>query len=109
MTAPKKIELFCDEARQMGALCHADRRHDDSPQSYCRTGRRAIVSSAFPHHGEEDSHATRRRILSIDILWRRHKRHAIRGIEKELASFHGGRLLEEHARAAVRQACLPQS
>jgi putative pyruvate formate lyase activating enzyme len=35
-------------------LCHADRRQDDSPKSYCRTGRRAIVSSAFPHHGEED-------------------------------------------------------
>jgi len=35
-------------------LCHADRRHDDSPRSYCRTGRLAVVSSAFPHHGEED-------------------------------------------------------
>jgi putative pyruvate formate lyase activating enzyme len=35
-------------------LCHADRQHDDSPKSYCRTGRQAIVSSAFPHHGEED-------------------------------------------------------
>ena len=34
--------------------CHADRRHDDSPRSYCRTGRLAVVSSAFPHHGEED-------------------------------------------------------
>jgi putative pyruvate formate lyase activating enzyme len=34
--------------------CHADRRHDDSPQSYCCTGRLAIVSNAFPHHGEED-------------------------------------------------------
>jgi putative pyruvate formate lyase activating enzyme len=34
--------------------CHADRRQDDSPQSYCRTGRLAIVSNAFPHHGEED-------------------------------------------------------
>ena len=27
---------------------------DDSPGSYCRTGRLAVVSSAFPHHGEED-------------------------------------------------------
>ena len=35
-------------------LCHADRCHDDSPRSYCRTGRLAVVSSAFPHHGEED-------------------------------------------------------
>ena len=35
-------------------LCHADRRHDDSPRSYCRSGRLAVVSSAFPHHGEED-------------------------------------------------------
>ena len=34
--------------------CHADRRRDDSLRSYCRTGRRAIVSCAFPHHGEED-------------------------------------------------------
>ncbi len=34
--------------------CHADRRQQDNPQSYCRTGRLAIVSSAFPHHGEED-------------------------------------------------------
>ncbi len=35
-------------------LCHADRRGDDSPQSYCRTGRLAIVHCAFPHHGEEN-------------------------------------------------------
>ena len=34
--------------------CHADRRQPDSPQSYCRTGRLALVSSVFPHHGEED-------------------------------------------------------
>jgi putative pyruvate formate lyase activating enzyme len=34
--------------------CHADRRQPDSPQSYCRTGRQALVSSVFPHHGEED-------------------------------------------------------
>ena len=34
--------------------CHADRRQDDSPQSYCRTGRLAVVSSAATHHGEED-------------------------------------------------------
>jgi putative pyruvate formate lyase activating enzyme len=35
-------------------LCHADRRHDASPRPYCRTGRHAVLSSAFPHHGEED-------------------------------------------------------
>ena len=34
--------------------CHADRRHDDSPRSYCRTGRLAILNSAFAHHGEEE-------------------------------------------------------
>jgi putative pyruvate formate lyase activating enzyme len=34
--------------------CHADRRQEDSPRSYCRTGRLAVVSNAFPHHGEED-------------------------------------------------------
>jgi putative pyruvate formate lyase activating enzyme len=34
--------------------CHADRRQEDSPRAYCRTGRSALVSSAFPHHGEED-------------------------------------------------------
>jgi putative pyruvate formate lyase activating enzyme len=34
--------------------CHADRRHAESSQSYCRTGRLAVVNSAFAHHGEED-------------------------------------------------------
>ena len=34
--------------------CHADRREEDCPQAYCRTGRLAIVSSAAAHHGEED-------------------------------------------------------
>jgi putative pyruvate formate lyase activating enzyme len=33
--------------------CHADRCHDDCPRAYCHTGRLAVVSSAFPHHGEE--------------------------------------------------------
>ncbi len=33
--------------------CHADRRRDVS-QSYCQTGRAALVASAFAHHGEED-------------------------------------------------------
>ena len=34
--------------------CHADRREEAGPESYCRTGRLAVVSSGFPHHGEED-------------------------------------------------------
>jgi putative pyruvate formate lyase activating enzyme len=34
--------------------CHADRRQPDSPESYCRIGRLALVSNAFPHHGEEN-------------------------------------------------------
>jgi putative pyruvate formate lyase activating enzyme len=34
--------------------CHADRRRDESPGSYCRGGRLAIVTSAFAHHGEEE-------------------------------------------------------
>ena len=34
--------------------CHADRRGEESPESYCRSGRLAVVSNAFPHHGEED-------------------------------------------------------
>ena len=34
--------------------CHADRLHTSEPASFCRTGRHAVVSSYFPHHGEED-------------------------------------------------------
>lgn len=34
--------------------CHADRRQEDCRGSFCRTGRLAVVSSVFPHHGEED-------------------------------------------------------
>ena len=34
--------------------CQADRRHEDCPRSYCRSGRWASVSSAMAHHGEED-------------------------------------------------------
>jgi putative pyruvate formate lyase activating enzyme len=37
-----------------GRQCHVDRLHQAEPESYCRTGRPACVSSAFPHHGEED-------------------------------------------------------
>jgi len=32
--------------------CRVDRRRDE--RSICHVGRRAIVASAFPHHGEED-------------------------------------------------------
>jgi putative pyruvate formate lyase activating enzyme len=35
-------------------LCHADRREEGSRPGYCRTGRLAVVSNAFAHHGEED-------------------------------------------------------
>jgi len=34
--------------------CRVDRLNDPKPHAYCHTGRRAVVSSAFPHHGEED-------------------------------------------------------
>ena len=33
--------------------CHVDRLHQPEPESYCRGGRYARVSSCFPHHGEE--------------------------------------------------------
>ena len=32
--------------------CHVNRLADES--KFCRTGRHALVTSAFPHHGEED-------------------------------------------------------
>ena len=34
--------------------CHADRREKDCPRAYCHTGRLTVVSSVFPHQGEED-------------------------------------------------------
>jgi len=34
--------------------CRVDRLHDPELHAHCHTGRRAILSSAFPHHGEED-------------------------------------------------------
>jgi len=36
-----------------GRQCHVDRLGQDRPKSFCRTGRHALVSSHFPHHGEE--------------------------------------------------------
>jgi len=35
-------------------LCRVDRLDESGQPGYCRTGRRAITSSCFPHHGEED-------------------------------------------------------
>lgn len=36
-----------------GRQCHADRLAIPPKGAYCRTGRHAVVSSAFAHHGEE--------------------------------------------------------
>ena len=36
-----------------GRQCHVDRLDQPEPKSFCRTGRYALVSSHFPHHGEE--------------------------------------------------------
>jgi putative pyruvate formate lyase activating enzyme len=36
-----------------GRECRVDRLDEADLKSYCRTGRQAIVSSHFPHHGEE--------------------------------------------------------
>jgi len=44
--------------------CRVDRLHDPEPHAHCHTGRRAIVSSAFPHHGEEDCGASSARIAT---------------------------------------------
>ena len=33
--------------------CHVDRTGETDLESYCRTGRHALVSSCFAHHGEE--------------------------------------------------------
>jgi putative pyruvate formate lyase activating enzyme len=34
--------------------CRVDRLGEDRPPSFCGTARHAVVSSCFPHHGEED-------------------------------------------------------
>jgi len=49
----RAVESLADCAL-CGRQCHVDRLHQEDPQSYCRTARRAVVSSAGPHHGEED-------------------------------------------------------
>jgi len=46
--AVRELEDCCACPRN----CHVDRLADES--KFCRTGRHARVSSAFPHHGEED-------------------------------------------------------
>jgi len=51
--AQAAIELLAD-CTLCGRQCHADRRDEPPAKSFCRTGRRAVVSSAMPHHGEED-------------------------------------------------------
>jgi len=51
--AQQAIDSLADCAL-CGRQCHADRRHEPPPRSFCRTGRYAGISSAFAHHGEED-------------------------------------------------------
>jgi putative pyruvate formate lyase activating enzyme len=41
------------ECRMCPRLCGTNRLQGGQPQPFCRTGRQAIVSSAFAHHGEE--------------------------------------------------------
>lgn len=49
----RAVESLADCAL-CGRQCRVDRLHQADPQSYCRTGRQAHVSSVGPHHGEED-------------------------------------------------------
>ena len=51
--ARRAVESLADCAL-CGRECHADRLGAGEPKSFCRTGRLARASSAFPHHGEED-------------------------------------------------------
>jgi putative pyruvate formate lyase activating enzyme len=41
------------ECRMCPRLCGANRLQGGQTQPFCRTGRQAVVSSAFAHHGEE--------------------------------------------------------
>ena len=50
--ARRAIESLADCAL-CGRQCHANRLDPTHPNSFCRTGRTAEVSSFFPHHGEE--------------------------------------------------------
>ncbi len=49
----RAVESLADCAL-CGRQCHVDRLHEDHPKSYCRSGRKAYVSSFGPHHGEEN-------------------------------------------------------
>ncbi|MGB5161603.1 MAG: radical SAM protein, partial [Thermoanaerobaculia bacterium] len=51
----EKVEEALDELRVCRVCprnCNVDRLADE--RAICKTGRRARVASAFPHHGEED-------------------------------------------------------
>ncbi len=50
--AERALELLGPTCRVCPRRCRVDRRRDE--RSVCHVGRRAIVASAFPHHGEED-------------------------------------------------------
>ena len=50
--ARRAIESLADCAL-CGRQCHADRRGAAQAKSFCRTGRTAVTSSFFSHHGEE--------------------------------------------------------
>jgi putative pyruvate formate lyase activating enzyme len=50
--ARRAVESLADCAL-CARQCHADRLDASNLKSYCRTGRRAVVSSCFAHHGEE--------------------------------------------------------
>jgi len=48
----RSLELLGPVCRVCPRRCRVDRLRDE--RSICHVGRRAIVASAFPHHGEED-------------------------------------------------------
>lgn len=50
--AERALQLLGPVCRVCPRRCRVDRRRDE--RSICHVGRRAIVASAFPHHGEED-------------------------------------------------------
>lgn len=50
--AERALDLLGPICRVCPRRCRVDRRRDE--RSICHVGRRAIVASAFPHHGEED-------------------------------------------------------
>ncbi|NQT17770.1 MAG: radical SAM protein, partial [Planctomycetes bacterium] len=50
--AERAVDSLADCA-VCGRECRVDRLDEAEPESYCRTGRQAMVSSHFAHHGEE--------------------------------------------------------